>query len=116
MWARVVEFMLACWLAVSPFVFQHAGDQVVLWAIDLTAAALIGGFALLSYWPPTRHLHLLTALLACALIGYGRFGAGGEPPPALQNHIVVGLLLLMFAIIPNHASRPPNSWNAQSAE
>jgi hypothetical protein len=28
----------------------------------------------------------------------------------MQNDIVVGLLLLMFAIVPNHATRPPRDW------
>lgn len=27
MWARVVEVMLGCWLAVSPFVFRHSADE-----------------------------------------------------------------------------------------
>jgi hypothetical protein len=31
-------------------------------------------------------------------------------PPTEQNHILVGLLLVLFAIIPNEASQPPKAW------
>jgi peptidoglycan/LPS O-acetylase OafA/YrhL len=110
MWARVVEFMLGCWLAISPFVFAHSPEKAWMWATDWIAASLVIAFALLSYWRPLRHIHLATAALACGLIAIGRFAAGGEVPPALQNDIVVGLLLLMFALVPNHASQPPEAW------
>lgn len=115
MWARVVEFMLGCWLAVSPFVFQH-GDESLLWATDFIAASTIVTLALLSYWAPLRHAHLGSALVGLAMIAFGRFAAGAEPGPALQNYILVGLLLLMFAIVPNHASRPPRTWYPRESE
>jgi len=112
MWARVVEFMLGCWLAVSPFVFQHA-DQAVLSAIDYAAATAVITFALLSYWPPARWAHLGTLAVATGLIVVGRASAWSDLAPGYQNHIVVGLLLLMFAIVPNDASQPPRSWYQQ---
>jgi hypothetical protein len=31
-------------------------------------------------------------------------------PVALQNDLMLGLLLLMFAIVPNEASLPPEKW------
>ena len=113
MWARVVEFMLGCWLAVSPFVFRHDGSNRVLLAIDWGSAALIILFALLSYWPPLRRMHLATLLVAVALIAVGRLYFAPAPPPGAQNHIVVGLLLLMFALVPSHASDPPPAWQAK---
>ena len=67
MWARVVEFMLGCWLAVSPFVFRH-GDDSVLWATDFVAASLVIVLALLSYWPPLRYAHLGTMLVALVMM------------------------------------------------
>lgn len=115
MWARVVEFMLGCWLAVSPFVFQH-GDATVLWRADFAAALTVIVLALLSYWQPTRQAHLGIALLALMMIAFGRFGGGGEILPAYQNHMLVGMLLLMFAIVPNNASRPPAAWYGDKAE
>lgn len=116
MWARVVEFMLSCWLAASPFIFHVSDSARALWRNDFLAAICVGGASLLSYWRPTRHAHLFTAVVAIWLIGYGRFGAEGSPGPGMQNEIVVGLLLLMFALVPNHASLPPRRWFSGSAD
>jgi len=110
MWARVTEFMLACWLAVSPFIFQHPAERLDLWCTDWAAATLVATFALLSYLRPLGLIHLATAVLAIGLILFGRFSSPGHIEPALQNHIIVGLLLLMFAIVPNYATRPPRAW------
>ncbi|QDV86337.1 SPW repeat domain-containing protein [Planctomycetes bacterium TBK1r] len=110
MWGRVVEIMTAVWLAASPFIFQVQGsDSFVL--IDSLAALLIVILSGLSYWHPTRHAHLLILVVATGLTLWGRF-ADAPPPPIHQNHIVVGLFLLMIAIIPNEASRPPHAWRS----
>ncbi|TWU01393.1 SPW repeat domain-containing protein [Neorhodopirellula pilleata] len=113
MWGRVVEIMTAVWLAVSPFVFRVQSDATILWGdqiIALTICVLAG----LSYWRPTRHAHLLILVIAVGLIAWGRL-AGTPPPFVHQNHIVVGLFLLMIAIIPNHASYPPPVWQNESS-
>lgn len=115
MWARVVEFMLACWLAASPFIFHHSESARALWRNDFAIAVVVGAAALLSYWRPTMHAHLFTLVAAIWLIGFGRFGLEGSPGPGMQNEIVVGLLLLMFAIVPNNASQPPRYWYSDSA-
>lgn len=114
MWARVVEFMLGCWLAISPFVFRYGPEDTFQMMTDFALAAAITTLSLLSYWQPTRQAHLLTALLALGMIVYGRFAAPVPIPAALQNYILVGLLLLMFAIVPNHASQPPPAWYRHS--
>ena len=110
MWARVVEFMIGCWLAMSPFIFGHTADDILFWTVDLVAAMLVMTLALISYWPPLRHAHLAVGLVALALILVGRFGIAPPIPPAGQNYILVGLLLLMFALVPNNASQPPKAW------
>jgi len=115
MWSRVVEFMLGCWLAVSPFVFQHKPGDALFWVMDWTCALLVIAFAMLSYWPPLRHIHVATAFVALVMIGYGRFTSPEDVAPALQNHILVGLLLLMFALVPNQASRPPRWWHSEAS-
>ena len=115
MWSRVVEFMLACWLAVSPFIFQHPEDAIALWMSDFACATAVATLALLSYWRPTRHAHLLIVPIALWMIGFGRFGDSAPLLAGLQNNIAVGLLLLMFAIIPNHATRPPESWRGSGS-
>jgi hypothetical protein len=57
-----------------------------------------------------RHAHLAIAAVAIWLVGFGYFGSSHPLPPALQNDLLIGLLLLMFAIIPNRASSPPQAW------
>jgi hypothetical protein len=109
MWARVVETMLACWLAASPLVFERADATARLWAVDLAAAALVATFALASYWPPTRQAHLAIIAVALTLTAMGMW-VPYPSPPTEQNHILVGLLLVLFAIIPNEASQPPKAW------
>ncbi|MGE0821210.1 MAG: hypothetical protein AB7G75_10215 [Candidatus Binatia bacterium] len=109
MWARVVEVMLGCWLALSPFIFAHAADKPTLWWNDLASAGALITFALGSFWHPWRHAHFGILGVALWLLVYGYF-TPTPPPPSAQNHIVLGILLLMFAIIPNDANQPPQTW------
>ena len=108
MWGRVVEIMTAVWLAMSPWIFHASDNQSLMWA-DLGVGLLIAVLAALSYWHPTRYAHLLILAVAIGLIGWGRL-AGTPPPFEHQNHIVIGLFLLMIALIPNDASNPPTMW------
>lgn len=105
MWSRVVEIMLGCWLLVSPFVFAHPATEAGWWITDFTAGLVVIAFGLLSFWKPTQHAHLLTILVGGGLIGFA-YTHIGEAPPAAQNQALVGWLLLMFAVIPNMATRP----------
>lgn len=109
MWARVIELMLGCWLAVSPFIFRHSPEDRVLWFSDLLSALVIIVVVLVSFWPPLRFAHIANLAVALWLIAFG-YWAPYPTPPALQNDIVVGLLLMMFAIIPNNANEPPQPW------
>jgi hypothetical protein len=59
-------------------------------------------------------LHFFTALLALWLIGVGYLAASRPGPPGAQNEIITGLLLLMFAVIPNEADLPPEPWRRES--
>jgi uncharacterized membrane protein YdcZ (DUF606 family) len=109
MWSRVTEILLGCWLIASPVVFGHAHDDSARWIMDVGVGGAVVLLAAASYWRRTQHAHLLLLLVACVLIGlaYSQFG---DPPPAAQNRASVGLLLLMFALIPNRATQPPPSW------
>jgi hypothetical protein len=111
MWARVVEVMLGCWLAVSPFIFRFTSEDRVLWFNDLFSALGIIVFALASFWPPTQFAHVVNFAIGLWLIAFGFLASAYPTPPGLQNDIVVGLLLLMLSIIPNHASHPPRPWH-----
>jgi len=109
MWPRVVELMLGLWLVISPFVFRHAADARALWTNDLTCGFAIVILALLSFWKPLRYAHLAISAVALWLMTVG-YLAGHPTPPASQNHILLALVLLMFAIIPNDANLPPEPW------
>lgn len=116
MWPRIVEFMLGCWLAVSPFIFAHPAHQASLWWNDMSAGFLIMALALSTYWPPLRRVHLLIFVVGLWLIGFGYFSVPYPAPPAQQNDIVVGLLLLMFSVIPRRTNLPPKPWRDQLFE
>ncbi|MCO6047490.1 SPW repeat protein [Aeoliella sp. ICT_H6.2] len=113
MWARIVESMLGVWLLMSPFIFRHTSDATHLWINDLAMGCTLIVLSLASYWSKTRGAHWLLLVAAVWLIGFGRLN--GTPPlqPALQNNLIVGLLLGMVAIVPNEASLPPVRWRQQ---
>lgn len=108
MWARVVEIMTAVWLALSPFIFRAQDDLFLIW-IDSGVALAIWIFSGLSWWPPTRWAYLFNLLVAGGLVAFGRFGTEVRGPTD-ENHIIVGLFLLMIAVIPNESTRPPACW------
>jgi hypothetical protein len=115
MWARHVEFMLSCWLAISPFVFRHAPEDTWRWVNDLACAAIVAAVALLSYRPGLEKIHLANAAAGLWLLGAGLLAppaAAASAAPAAQNWIVVGLLLVMLGILPSHSARPPRDWQA----
>jgi hypothetical protein len=109
MWSRVVEIMLGCWLLISPFVFGHPEERVDWWIIDFSAGLAVIVCGGLSYWKPARFSHLLTAVVGAALIALA-YRFYGHAPPAAQNQALTGLLLMMFAVIPNDAASPPQAW------
>jgi hypothetical protein len=110
MWARVIEVMLGCWLAMSPFIFRHDADNRFLWFNDLLSALAVIVLALVSFWPPLRFAHVANFAIALWLIAFGLWSSPYPTPTALQNDIAVGLVLLMFAIVPNEATQPPRPW------
>ena len=116
MWPRTTETLLACWLAISPFVFGYAADAAMLWTVTWIAATLVAGFSLLSFIHPLRRAHLLNLIVAAGLIGFGWITAGDPPGPPQQNCILVGLLLLMTGVLPTDCVQPPEAWQAWNRE
>jgi hypothetical protein len=106
MWARVSEVLLGVWVFCSPFIF-HSADHAIS-TNDVICGLAISAFALLSFTRTFRHAHFATIAVAAWLVVLG-FLTPAPAPPASQNHILSGLLLLMFSIIPNHASHE-ESW------
>lgn len=114
MWARTSELMIGFWLILSPFIFRGTESVSELAGLHVAAGSAVVVCSLLSFWPQTAHAHLLTAALASGLTLYAYIGWERPGPPAAQNAITVGLLLMLLAIIPNEASRPPKPWRESS--
>lgn len=110
MWSRSMELALGLWLLISPFIFGHGPDARVLWMNDLAAGTLVVLAALLSWWRPLRRLHLVLVPVGLWLAAFGRWCVGYPVPPAGQNGICVGILLVMLAVVPSMAAAPPAPW------
>ncbi len=111
MWARVIEFTLACWLAMSPFIFRHAPGEVFLWWNDLCCALVVATIGLLSFHEKLRRAHLLNLVVALWLLGVAFVRTELPAPPPAQNHTVVALLLGMLAVVPSRTGEPPPAWS-----
>jgi hypothetical protein len=109
MWSRVIEIMLGFWLLASPFIFGFAEYETKVLASDLLCGLLVIVSGFLSYLNRTKQTHFLTLIIAFGLIIFG-YSAGYPAPPPAQNHIIVGLLLAMFAIIPSRTNELPEAW------
>jgi hypothetical protein len=101
--------MLGFWLMASPFIFRYAEKGERSPANELLCGLAVVVLGLLSFWNRTQRMHLLILLVAAWLILSG-YLSGYPSPPAAQNQIVVGLVLGMFAIIPNRANEMPDAW------
>lgn len=115
MWGRSIEVMLGLWLLASPFLFGHFGTDVGsagLTASDLASGSLVLLLGVLSFWRRTGRAHLWQLVVAAWLIGFGRWGFDFPPPPGAQNQLLVGLVLVLIAIIPNRSEEPPRRWRA----
>ena len=112
MWPRVVELMLGVWLAASPFFIPQPTSGHFSMINAFVCATIVVIASCLAYWEPTRHARAITAVVALWLVGRAYLAAPHPASPWLQNEFLIGLLLLMFAVIPNEASKPPRSWRS----
>lgn len=114
MWPRVSELFLGGWLMVSPLVFRATAGAESFVGRDLIVGMVVVLLSLMSFWRRPARAHLLTAVLSVGLWGMAYFGWPRPGPPAAQNEIATALFLLMLAIIPNNANRPPVEWRGRS--
>jgi hypothetical protein len=112
MWARVVEATLAVWLAISGLFLAVPLDDLLVWGVNLSVAALVFTLALLSYANWAQRAHVVTLVLGVALFVFG-FVQARPTEPWAQNQILVGLLLAIFAMVPSHSTLPPRAWRAE---
>ncbi|NGX59557.1 MAG: hypothetical protein KR126chlam3_00709 [Chlamydiae bacterium] len=110
MWAREIEFMLACWLSISPFIFGYPKDAIFFWLSDLACSSLLAFCALISYYKPLRKMHLCNLIVAFYLISLSFLLRGSPHYEPLQNYMALGVLLLMISIVPTEAEKPPIPW------
>ena len=110
MWARWCELLIGVWLAFSRWLFR--ASWVPSWPsfADELAAGLVILFALASYWRPLRHAHLGSVGIAIWLVAIGWLDETFPASASDQNRILTGLVLMMIAIVPNNASKPPEEW------
>lgn len=110
MWPRVVELMLACWLLMTPLVFRGTPALGEYAPSTVVSGAIIAVTALLSLAPSLRSARFATLAVAVWLAAHGYFFALRPGPPAAQNELVVGLILMLFGVLPNHINQPPLPW------
>jgi hypothetical protein len=110
MWARVFEFSFAIWLIFSPFIFGHFGKNFLLTTNDITCGLLIMIFSSLSFANKFIRIHFINFFIGLYLIILTFLIAPIPSPGGFQNYVVIGILLLMFAILPSHASQIPLDW------
>ncbi len=110
MWPRVVEVMLGAWLLVTPFIFRATPEVDAYTASAFAAGAIAAVASLASCWDPLRHARFLTLGVSFWLMLHGYFSAARPGPPAAQNELVVGSILLLFAILPNEINAKPRPW------
>jgi hypothetical protein len=109
MWPRVAEVALGCWLLLTPFVFRET-QAVGSYSVNAVVSGSVVILAsLLSFWDRTRFAHIVTLFVSLWLAAHGYFWAERPGPPAAQNELVVGLLLLLFAVLPNEINAPPRN-------
>lgn len=114
MWPRIVELMLGVWLTISPFVFRVPAERTAVRLVDYATGSLVVLVALLCYLPALRIAHVATLLAGLGLAVYGWSGTRGDAvDPVHQNHIITGLLLAVFAVVPTSASSPPPAFRRQ---
>jgi hypothetical protein len=113
MWARTAELMIGFWLVLSPLIFRGTPDAGSFVVRDVAAGSLVVLFSLLSFWRRTEWAHLVTMALALLLGLAAYFGWSRPGPPAAQNEIMVAWMLLLLAIVPNEATRPPRPWRSR---
>ena len=110
MWPRIAELLLGVWLLLTPLVFAGTASLDAYVPRDVAAGVAVIVLSLLSFWRRMEWPHLATAVVALGLGLAAYFGATRPGPPAAQNEIGVALALLLFAIVPNEATRPPKGW------
>ena len=109
MWPRVVEVMLGAWLVITPIVFRGTESIPAYTTNAVVSGTIVIVASTMAFWHRTGWMRFVTLATACWLAGHGYFSAVRPGPPAAQNELTLGLVLLLFAILPNDVNRPPST-------
>ena len=109
MWPRVIEVMLGVWLVITPLVFRGTEEIERYTANTIATGLIVIAASLAAFAPRAGWTRYVTRVASCWLAVHGYLSAVRPGPPAAQNEIMIGLLLLLFAILPNHVNRPPST-------
>lgn len=109
MWAHTVVTLLGLWLVITPIIFRVPTMSGGLWLHDLSVGLLIMAFGAFSVFRKFDFLRLFNLLISLYLIIRAHFFFSHPRPPLEQNHYVIGLLLLMFIILPRWTNLPPEA-------
>jgi len=112
MWARNLEFAVACWLGMSPFLFSYPEGETRLFVHDFACALAIACLSVACYAPRLHRAHLGTLAIALWLTGFAWVASRTGATPITQNHFLSGLVLAMLAIVPSNALAPPRRYLA----
>ncbi len=108
MWPRHFEVFMAIWLSLSWLIFPYPQDSNKLMIHDFFISTLIATISLLNY--KYRYIHLFNILSAIWLIILAFKSKAPITDAPYQNYMVLGLILLIFTVIPPRASNPPEEW------
>jgi hypothetical protein len=92
-----------------PWIFPHPEAP---WRLlnDVACGLLVVMLAALSFFGPTRWAHIGIGGVGLWLGATAYLAVERPGPPAAQYEIVLACLLLLMFLIPNEATRPPESW------
>lgn len=109
MWGRILQILCAGWLAASPLLLSGTSRPSML--LGAACALLVTFLAVGSFHRRVPHLHVATVFPALWLIGGAFLAAPGRPPLLVQSNVIIGLMLLILVLVPNHATSPPRGWD-----
>jgi len=115
MWGRIGEIVLGIWLVLSPYVWGSTPFYLERWRSDMISGIAVIVLAVISFWPFRKfeflsYAHVGSLLVASWVVLFSYVYSGHPAAPGYQSDLFTGLTLLLFPMIPNHATLPPISW------
>lgn len=111
-WPRLVEGALGVWLVASQWVLGAPADPAAevlgVDAVPVVLGVMLVALMLVSF----RYRRAQAAILATgALVVLLSWLLHPRPgPPSAENAIIVGLVVCLFALVPNEPGLPPVRW------